>query len=34
MTRTVLFTLAVTLGILGYQIAAELEHRYALEDRV
>ena len=34
MTRAVLITLTLTLGILGYQIAVDLEHRYALEDRL
>lgn len=34
MTRAVFIILTLTLGILGYQIVTELEHRYALEDRV
>lgn len=33
MTRITLLALTITLGILGYQIAVELEHRYAMEDR-
>lgn len=34
MTRAVLITLVVTLAALGTAAALQLEHRYAMEDRV
>lgn len=34
MSKHLLFIIAITLALVGYAGVAQLEHRYAMEDRV